>query len=184
MNKYYSVQYKLSSIKDGVKEFKEETSDDMPFVFISGFCTTIPGFEAEIEKHEQGDDFDFIIPCAEAYGDYNPEHVIKLDKPEGDEFQIEVGAIVPLQNEDGQRFMGHITAIEGDKVTIDLNHPLAGCDLNFTGKVLECREATNEEITQMINMISGGGCHGGCGSCGGGCHGEGSCEGGCGNCGK
>ena len=93
-----------------------------------------------------------------------------------------MGAIIPLQNEDGMRFMGKVLSVDDKNVKVDLNHPLAGCDLNIAGAVAECREATNEEITQMINRLSGGGCHGGCG---GGCHsGDGGCNGdGCGNCG-
>ena len=75
------------------------------------------------------------------------------------------------------------------QVKLDLNHPLAGCDLNFQGSVKECREATNEEIAQLINSLSGSGC-GGCGGGGckgggckdGSCDGEGCKDGGCGGC--
>lgn len=190
MNKYYSITYKLFTVKDGVREMVEETTANDPFVFISGFGTTIPGFEGEIEKLSKGDSFDFTVPSSEAYGEYVAERVIELPRPEDEsQFNLSVGAVVPLQNEDGTRFMGHIVAVEADKVRIDLNHPLAGCDLNFQGSVVECREASNEEITQMINQLSGGGC-GGCGGggCSGGCGncGDGGCggEGGCGNCGK
>lgn len=184
MNKYYSISYKLHSIKNGVKTFEEEAPASEPFFFISGFGTTIPGFEKAIEQLSKDDTFDFTIPSAEAYGDYVAERVVTLPKPDNErDFDLSIGAIVPLQNADGTRFMGHITAITDEGVEIDLNHPLAGCDLNFQGTVLECREATNEEITAMINQLSGHGC-GGCGGCGGGNCSEGGCggEGGCGNC--
>ena len=188
MNKYYAIAYKLTTIKDGVKKMEEEATAEDPFVFISGFGTTIPGFEKEIEKLANGDSFDFTIPCAEAYGEYVDARVITLAKDiftvNGvfDANMIYVGAIIPLQNEDGMRFMGKVLSVDDKNVKVDLNHPLAGCDLNFAGAVAECREATNEEITQMINRLSGGGCHG-CG--GGGCHSDdGGCNGdGCGNCG-
>lgn len=190
MNKYYSIAYKLSTIKDGVKKFEEEATEQEPFVFISGFGTTIPGFEKEIEKLAEGDTFDFTLPCAEAYGEYVDARVITLDKNiftvNGvfDANMIYVDAIIPLQNEDGMRFMGKVLEVNDSNVKVDLNHPLAGCDLNFAGKVTACREATNDEITQMINRLSGGGCHGGCGSCGGGCNSGDGCNdcsnGGCG----
>ena len=191
MTKYYAIAYKLYTTKGGEKTFEEEATAKEPFVIISGFGTTIPGFEKEIEKLAKGVEFDFTIPMAEAYGEYVNERVVSLDKDifkvNGvfDASMIYVGAIIPLQNEDGMRFMGKVTEVNDAKVTVDLNHPLAGCDLNFVGSVTECREASNEEITQMINRLSGGGC-GGCG--GGGCHkgdGEGcdSCgDGGCGGC--
>lgn len=170
MNKYYSITYKLFSDKNGVKTFKEEATTAEPFIFISGFGATIPAFEKNIEVLAKDDTFDFTIPCNEAYGEYIKEHVVTLPKPDNDrDFELSIGAIVPLQNEDGTRFIGHITAIRENEVDIDLNHPLAGCDLNFQGTVLECREATNAEITSMINQLSGG-----CGGCGGGgCNGSG-----------
>ena len=190
MNKYYSIAYKLSTIKDGVKKFEDEATEQEPFVFISGFGTTIPGFEKEIEKLAEGDTFDFTLPCAEAYGEYVDARIITLDKNiftvNGvfDANMIYVDAIIPLQNEDGMRFMGKVLEVNDSNVKVDLNHPLAGCDLNFAGKVTACREATNDEITQMINRLSGGGCHGGCGSCGGGCNSGDGCNdcsnGGCG----
>ena len=181
-NKYYAVSYKLFSIKDGERVMQEETDANDPFVFISGFGTTIPSFEKQIENLAKGDSFDFTIPQTEAYGEYVAERVIELDKQifhingKFDESQIYAGAIIPLQNEDGNRFMGNVLEITDSKVKVDLNHPLAGCDLQFQGTITECRNATDEEIVQMINRLSGGGC-GGCG--GGGCHSNGECSGGC-----
>lgn len=181
-NKYYAVSYKLFSIKDGERVMQEETDANDPFVFISGFGTTIPSFEKQIENLAKGDSFDFTIPQTEAYGEYVAERVIELDKQifhingKFDESQIYAGAIIPLQNEDGNRFMGNVLEITDSKVKVDLNHPLAGCDLQFQGTITEYRDATDEEIVQMINRLSGGGC-GGCG--GGGCHSNGECSGGC-----
>jgi len=85
-----------------------------------------------------------------------------------DHDNIFVDAIVPLLNEDGHRFNGRVLEITDDVVKMDLNHPLAGKTLNFKGSIVEAREATKEEIQEMINRISGDdSCSGGC--CGGGC---------------
>lgn len=187
MNKYYSIAYKLYTVADGERTLEEEAPASEPFVFISGFGTTIPGFEKNIVSLEKSQTFDFTLTKDEAYGEYYDERVIDLDKEvfsfngKFDDKHIYVDAIIPLQNEDGNRFIGRVLAISDDKVRVDLNHPLAGCDLNFVGEVIECREATNEEIQSLINNLSGGGCHGGCGggNCGGGGCGGGGCEGGC-----
>ena len=40
-------------------------------------------------------------------------------------------------------------------VVVDLNHPLAGADLIFEGEILESRPATNEEIQELVKMMSG-----------------------------
>lgn len=184
VNKYYEIAYKLYTICDGKKEMEEEAPAADPFRFISGFGTTIPGFEVEIEKLSEGEEFDFTINKDAAYGDYYDERVVELDKQifcidgKFDSNNIFVDAVIPLQNADGNRFMGRVLEIGDTKVKIDLNHPLAGRDLNFVGKVVLCREASNEEIQSMLNALSGGGCHGGCGGCGGGgCHGgDGDCN--------
>jgi FKBP-type peptidyl-prolyl cis-trans isomerase SlyD len=188
-NNFYTVEYRLYTIKDGQQTLVEEINAAEPFEFISGFGVTLPAFEMNIETLGNGDSFNFSIPCAEAYGEYVDERVIDLDKQifcingKLDTSRIYPDAVVPLQNEDGNRFMGRVLSITDDKVRIDLNHPLAGCDLQFEGNVIDSHEATNEEIQSFVNRLSGGGCRG---CSGGGCHGgrEHDCDGGgCGSCG-
>lgn len=186
--KYIEVQYKLYTIEGTERVLEEETNEGEPFSFLSGFGATIPGFENNIAPLAEGDKFDFTIEKDDAYGDYYEERVLDLDKKmfyidgKFDSANIYVDAIVPLQNADGNRFMGQVLSISDDKVKMDLNHPLAGKALNFVGTVVTSRLATNEEIQMMINKLTGG-CGGGCGKCGGNCGGgncEGGCEGGCG----
>ncbi len=151
---------------------------------------TLPAFENAIADLAQGEQFDFTLTPEEAYGERYEERVIELDKGifcingQFDAQHVQVGAIIPLQNQDGNRFNGVVLSITDSKVKIDLNHPLAGKTLNFKGTVEEIREATAEEISKMAQMISGEGGCGGCnGSCGEGGCGNGSCgEGGCGGC--
>lgn len=192
--KSIAVDYKLYVIENGKKELQEETSAGNPFRFLSGFGMTIPGFENAIAPLAVGDTFDFTLSKDDAYGDYYAERVLDLDKEmfcidgKFDDEHIYVDAIVPLQNQDGNRFMGHVLEISDSKVKMDLNHPLAGKELNFVGSVVESREATNGEIQAMINHMTGGGgcggCGGGCkGGCGGDCGGDCDCDGDC-DCGK
>jgi FKBP-type peptidyl-prolyl cis-trans isomerase SlyD len=73
----------------------------------------------------------------------------------------------------------HVTKVEGNKITIDGNHELAGQTLNFDIEVVGVRDATAEELAPTSGC--GGGC-GGCGGCGGGDCGSGGCGNGCGGC--
>ncbi len=188
-NKYIAVAYKLYSSNNGVEEFVEEATTEKPFQFISGFGITLDGFEKALEGLNANDEFDFSLNKDEAYGDYVDERVLDLDKGiftinnHFDHEHIFKDAIVPLQNEDGQRFYGRVLDISDDKVKMDMNHPLAGKDLNFKGHIVENREATKDEIQGMLNRISGeGGCNCGCEDCGGDCGEEHDHECGCGHC--
>lgn len=185
-NKYICVAYKLYTSEDGERDMIEEATVEHPFQFISGLGTTLEAFEAQFANLNKGDKFDFTIPYADAYGEYNDEHVLDLPKHifeidgKFDAEHIYAGNIVPLMSEDGHRMNGTVVEVKSDVVVVDMNHPLAGCDLNFVGEVVECRPATNAEIQEEIGRLSGG-CGGGC--CGGGCGdhecGDGGCCEGC-----
>lgn len=183
-NKYITVAYKLYTVENGEKDFTEEAPAEHPFQFISGLGLTLEAFETQVKGLNKGDKFDFIIKAEDAYGEYDEEHVIELPKHifeiEGkfDSERIVEGAIVPLMTAEGQRINGSVVEVKEEVVVMDMNHPLAGCDLNFVGEVTENRPATNEELTEIARMMSGGGCSCGCDSCGGGC--DDDC--GCGHC--
>lgn len=108
-NKYITVAYKLYTIENGEKEFTEEAPAEHPFQFISGLGLTLEAFEAQIKDLQSGDKFDFIIPAAEAYGEYDEDHVIDLPKEifvidgKFDSERIVEGAVVPLMTNEGQR---------------------------------------------------------------------------------
>lgn len=177
---------------NGEETLIERTTDERPFIFISGMGVTLPAFEEKVVNLAKGEEFDFQLDPEQAYGQHYDERVLELDKQiftingQFDAQHVQVGAIIPLQNEDGNHFNAVVKNISDTKVTCDLNHPLAGLKLNFCGQILESREATAEEIAKMAQMISGegGGCSGGCDNCGGDCK-DGNCEGGCeGGCNK
>lgn len=174
-NKYIAVSYKLYAT-DNENELIEEAPVDKPFQFISGLGVALPAFESRMLAMAKGEKFDFTLSKGDAYGDYDIKHVIDLDKKmfeingRFDSEQIFEGAVVPLVNADGNHFNGTVLEIKGDKVTMDLNHPLAGKDLHFVGTLVENRDATKDEVEGMVNMLN---YHGGCGC---GCE-DGECEG-------
>ena len=183
-NKYITVAYKLYVTENGKQEMIEEATAEHPFQFISGLGTALERFESEISPLNEGEKFDFVIPCAEAYGEYMPEGVRTVSKDmflvDGvfDDEYIYPGSVVPLQDNEGHQFYATVGEVTDTTVTVDLNHPHAGKDLHFEGSVVTSRPATNEEIQEVLNMLSGEGC--GCGCCGGDCGSD--CGEGCGHC--
>ena len=157
-NKFIVVSYALYDVTNGdngEEMLIERTTDERPFIFISGMGVTLPAFEEKVVDLAKGDEFDFQLDPEQAYGQHYDERVLELDKQiftingQFDAQHVQVGAIIPLQNEDGNHFNAVVKNISDTKVTCDLNHPLAGLKLNFCGQILESREATAEEIAKM-----------------------------------
>lgn len=192
-SKFIRVSYTLYAIENGEKEEIETAPKENPYMFVSGLGVNLDAFEANVVPLQTGDKFDFNLTSEEAYGEYQsefvqevPRSIFEIDGQLNTKYIYE-GAVVPLQNAEGQRFNGLIQHIGEHNIIVDLNHPLAGKQLNFVGEVVESREATTDEIQGMLKFLTGEGCGGGCGSCGGGCGscGDGGCgDGGCGNCGE
>ena len=177
-NKYIAVAYKLYAESEGKKVMVEEAPAEQPFNFVSGLAITIPEFEKAVVALNKGDEFDFVLDAAHAYGEHVAERVLDLDKKmfyvDGhfDDKNIYKDAIIPHHNEYGNRFMGHVLEVNDTIVKVDLNHPLAGKSLNFKGTVIESREISKEELQEYVNNLNAGGCGGGCDNCGGSCGGE------------
>lgn len=170
-NRFMSVVYQLYSVNDGKSELEEQTGDDHPFEFITGFSIALDAFEAKVKSLEKGSDFDFELTPAEAFGDYVAEGVHKLGREvftvngHFDHDNIYEGAVITLMDNEDHQFMAKVVKIDEDGVTVDTNHPLAGKTLNFKGRVIENREATEEEIQHLIKHMTGG-CGGNCSGCG------------------
>lgn len=194
-NKFIRVSYTLYALENGEKEEIEVAPKENPYMFVSGLGVNLDAFETHVVPLQEGEKFDFNLTVEEAYGSYQaeflqevPRSIFEIDGQLNTKVIYE-GAVVPLMNAEGRRFNGTIQHIGEHHVIVDLNHPLAGKELNFVGEVLESREASMDEIKGMLKLLTSEGCGGGCGSCGGNCGGDcggncgGGCEGGC-NCSK
>lgn len=181
-NKFISVTYSLYINTEDGRELVEEATTTQPFQFISGFGIALDVFEDKLIELKADEEFEFEIPKEQAYGDYVQERVLDLERDmfvvngHFDNAHIYPDAIIPLQNEDGNRFYGRVLEVGEEKVKVDLNHPLAGETLYFKGRVLENRGATVEEIDNMISRMTGDGCGCNCSDCDGGCSGHHPCH--------
>ncbi len=179
-------------VDDENGEVVEQATETQPLEFLYGAGAMLPKFESQLAGLREGEPFTIKLSKNDAYGEVNEEAVVELPKHvflvngKFDEELITVGNTVPMMSSNGQRLNGLVMEVNDEVVTMDFNHPLAGEDLFFAGKVMAVREASDEEVAQILSG-SGGGC--GCGSgggCGSGCGDEESCgtgehsHGGCG----
>lgn len=189
-NKSVSLSYDLHVGEGDERELMERATPENPLQFIFGTNSMLPAFEKELDDLEEGAAFDFVLSPEDAYGEYVDENVVELPKNifevDGkiDEKVVFEGATLPMMDSNGNRLNGSVVAVGDNTVTMDFNHPLAGETLHFSGKVLDVKEATPEEIAALFS----GGC--GCGSGGCGCgdehehdHEHGGCGCGSGSCG-
>lgn len=160
--KYVELGYDLYAVEAGGKEqLVHQTDATDPEKIIFGVTRgMIAPLEKAIEGLEPGGKFNVTATAEEAFGPYDPEQVVELERDifvvdgKFDESVIKVGALVPMMTADGFRINGLVKEVTPTHVKMDFNHPLAGKAVRFDGKILAVRDATPEELQPV---------HGGCG---------------------
>jgi FKBP-type peptidyl-prolyl cis-trans isomerase SlyD len=87
-----------------------------------------------------------------------PVSVFETDG-EIDENICQVGNEVPMVDHEGNRINGIINEVTGTYIKMDFNHPMAGADLYFSGKILDIHDPSEEEIASLSNSCSYCGSH-------------------------
>lgn len=143
-NKAVSIDYTLTN---DAGEVIDSSAGGAPLVYLQGAGNIIPGLEKALEGKNVGDELDVAIEPEEAYGEYSAELVSTLSRSmfEGVD-ELEVGMQFHASAPDGQMQIVTIRDLDGDDVTVDGNHPLAGQRLNFKVKIVAVRDASEEEL--------------------------------------
>lgn len=124
-----------------------DQSHDGSFCYLHGANNIIPGLEKALDGRKLGDQFEVTIQPADAYGEYNPTltQVVDRDMFENSDDMI-VGMQFHAQSDEGQFIAITVTDINGDKISVDGNPPLAGATLFYNVNVVDIRDASAEEI--------------------------------------
>nr|WP_294946237.1 peptidylprolyl isomerase [uncultured Mucilaginibacter sp.] len=134
--------------EDGSEGLAESATQEQPLTFLFGAGQMIPKFEENLSTLSTGDTYDFRIAAAEGYGEFDEEAVANLPKDMFAGTEIpQIGEVLPLQDNNGNRFQGQVVSVTEDSVIVDLNHPMAGQELHFKGEILNVRPATPEELS-------------------------------------
>jgi FKBP-type peptidyl-prolyl cis-trans isomerase SlyD len=117
-----------------------------PLTYLQGTQQIIPGLENALEGLSKGAKKKVTIAPAEAYGEVDPALRMTLKRSQfpGDA-ELEQGMQFQTRGNGGQEMVFTVESIQGDTVTVDGNHPLAGQTLHFDVEVLSVRDATEEE---------------------------------------
>jgi peptidylprolyl isomerase len=134
------VHYK-GTLNDG-SQFDSSYDRGDPIAFTVGAGQMIQGFDDAVFGMTKGEVKNITLTPEEAYGDVNPDAYTELSKdtfPE--DFEFTDGDKIPLQGPGGAHFIGTITEIRDADITVDMNHPMAGKDLNFEIELIEIGES-------------------------------------------
>jgi FKBP-type peptidyl-prolyl cis-trans isomerase SlyD len=144
-NLVVSMHYRLTD-DDGNELDSSEGYE--PMSYLHGARNIIPGLENALTGKVEGDSLVVKVEPAAGYGEVIQELIQTVEREEfQDAESLEAGMVFEANAPDGslQRIM--VVKVEGNEITIDANHPLAGVTLNFDVKIVGVRKATAEEIT-------------------------------------
>ena len=142
--KVVEIHYTLT---DDNGETLDSSDGQEPLAYLHGASNIVPGLEQQLAGRSMGDKVKAAVPPEEAYGEVmgeGPQEVERSNFP--DDIEVAPGMTFQVEGEDGEPFVIWVVAVDGEQVFVDINHPLAGMNLNFDVEVVTVRSATKEEI--------------------------------------
>jgi len=134
------------TLKDDAGAVIDSSAGAEPLAYIQGHGNLVAGLEKALEGKQDGDAVAVSVAPADGYGKRDAALVQRVPKRamQGSG-EIKKGMQFQARTDDGMR-MFTVTAVVGDMVTLDGNHPLADKTLHFDVQVVNVRAATAEEL--------------------------------------
>ena len=120
----------------------DSTRDKAAATFQVGDGNLPPGFEHPMKGMAAGESASFEITPEHAFGQHNPQNIQRLKRDDFGDEELEVGTVMSFSDPAGGELPGVISAIDGDMIDVDFNHPLAGRTLTFEVDVIDVKPAT------------------------------------------
>lgn len=121
-----------------------------PASFVWGDESLLPGFEKALRGLKAGDRRSVFIDAANGFGSYNEENLQHFRADTfAEDMDLAPGVVVSFRDAAGAELPGVIKTVEGDWVTVDFNHPLAGRDLTFEVEILQVERWAPEQPLQI-----------------------------------
>ena len=128
-------------------EVLDTSSGGAPLAYLHGQGNIVAGLEKALDGRSVGEKLSVRVEAVDGYGIRDPALVKRVPRRSfGSVGKITPGMQFQAQLDRGQARVVTVTAVKGDMVTIDGNHPLAGENLNFDVEITEIRDPTAEEL--------------------------------------
>ena len=142
-------------------EVLDSSAGSEPLAYLHGQGNIVAGLEKALDGRAACDKLEVRVEPAEGYGVHDAALIKRVPRRSfGSVGNIKPGMQFQAQLERGQMRVVTVTAVKGDMVTVDGNHPLAGQTLNFAVEITEVRDATAEELAHGHVHGPGGHHHG------------------------
>ncbi|APW65542.1 MULTISPECIES: FKBP-type peptidyl-prolyl cis-trans isomerase [Arcobacteraceae] len=112
-------------------EIVDTNFDKEPIEFVYGEGQLIEGLESGIKDMNEGDSKILKIPASQAYGEYDEKLSETIDIKDFEGIDLQIGMVLEAENSNDELIKATVTDVTKENVTVDYNHPLAGCDLEF-----------------------------------------------------
>lgn len=134
------------TLKDDGGAVLDSSAGGEPLAYIQGHGNLVAGLEKALEGKQDGNMLAVVVSPAEGYGERDESLIQRVPKRSlQGSGEIKKGMQFQARTDDGMRLFT-VTAVMGDMVTLDGNHPLADQTLHFDVEVVGVREATAEEL--------------------------------------
>jgi len=135
-------------VADDQGQLIDRSEEGGPLAYIHGNGQLIPGLETALEGRGKGDKVAVDVPPEQGYGERDEEGVQTVARNQFDDsVEIEVGMQFEAQDDDEGHQIVTVVAVDGENITLDTNHPLAGKNLRFEVEILDVRDASAEELS-------------------------------------
>jgi FKBP-type peptidyl-prolyl cis-trans isomerase SlyD len=133
------------SLRDDEGKVLDSSEGRAPLTYLHGEGNIVPGLEKALEGKQAGDEVKATVSPEEGYGTRDETNIRNIPRRKLPEGKLAPGMRLQLRTDQGP-LVATVLAVKGDYVTLDANHPLADKTLHFDVKVVEVREATEEEL--------------------------------------
>ena len=142
-DKVVSIDYTLTGTGG---EVIDSSQGGEPLTYLHGAGNIIPGLEQALEGKSAGEEVNTTVAPDQGYGQKNPGLIQPVPRSQFPGVaDIKVGMQFQAQTNHGPRVVT-VVDLNDDTVTVDANHPLAGETLTFAVRVVEVRDATQQEL--------------------------------------
>mgnify|MGYP005997444139 CR=1 FL=1 len=105
-------------------EIIDTNLDSEPIEFTYGTGQIIEGLELGIKNMKEGE-------TKVINGEYDEKLSEIIDIKDFEGIDLQIGMVLEAENDKNEPIKATVTEVTKESVTVDYNHPLAGCDLEF-----------------------------------------------------